>query len=128
MSTRESLKKGTWQIYLLALFMYVIGALLDAFSKYSEPLDVIGTLFLIVAVGFNIALSIIWISKNKKHLRGAVIYLVFLTLSIAFLFLCNGLGMASTFWITTFFVVDVASIFIYELCKVAVIYYDIVGK
>ena len=128
MSSHGNLKKGTWQIYLLAVTMYIIGVLMAVFGKYSVALEVIATLFLLITVGFNITLSIIWICSNKRHLRGAVIYLFFLIFSSAFLFLCYSLRLYSIFWITIFFAVDVAIIFIYELYKVAVVYYDIVGK
>lgn len=123
MKLMESLKSNKTKAHFIALLIYIIGFICDAYGYLNVGIEALGYIFLIGFVCFGGALIIIWDINNKRCLKAARVSFTFLLIGLPTIFITWFQKLYPTFAFTIIFILIVAVVFIESLYKICEAYY-----
>ena len=112
------------QTYILAIVLYLIGFLCDNFGSSNIAVEVISYIAHSFFIVFASAIAIMWHNDNSKLLKSAKIHLSFLTIGTIISFKTWFDRMYPTFGFTLAFLTVIIILFIIDLSKIGIAYYD----
>ncbi len=129
MKLMETIKNDKTKIHLLAILMYVLGVICDAYGYLSNYLEYLVSLPLLLAsIVFSISISCSWFNNNIKYLKSATIHLFTLLIGAASLFFYGFWSMWPSFVLTLIYLLFVIILFIMDLIDVYSVYSKIVRR